>query len=69
MKRYKSGKCWDEMNYDRLGKVQLVHSQGLTLGNNFKKRPELTAPNVQNQFQQSFDIVDIHGKHVHSVKS
>ena len=60
------------MNYDRLGKVQLVHSQGLTIGNNFKKRPELTAPNVQIQFQQSLDIVDmsnIHGKHVHIVKT
>ena len=41
-------------------------------GNNFKKRPELTAPNAQNQFQQSFNIVDmsnIHGKHVHSFKT
>ena len=24
-------KCWDEMNYDCPGKVQLVHSQGLTI--------------------------------------
>ena len=42
------------------------------MGNNFKKCPELTAQNAQNQFQQSFNIVDmsnIHGKHVHSVKT
>ena len=42
------------------------------LGNNFKKCPELTAQNAQNQFQQSFNIVDmsnIHGKHVHSGKT
>ena len=41
-------------------------------GNNFKKCPELTSQNAQNQFQQSFNIVDmsnIHGKHVHSVKT
>ena len=42
------------------------------MGNNFKKRPELTAQSARKQFQQSFNIMDmsnIHGKHVHSVKT
>ena len=67
-----AGQCGFEVRRLHCCNQPINGEQQTQVGNNFKKRPELTAPNVQNQFQQSFDIVDmsnIHGKHVHSVKT
>jgi len=64
--------CLECLYFKSMDMVHMVEHYKWLVGNNFKKCPELTSQNAQNQFQQSFNIVDmsnIHGKHVHNFKT